>query len=80
MGLETIPQGGEKINKELMSSITEDVDKFIKEKGVDADRIAEIAETLKEQGISAGDELNERAFMAYRQELIDQEFKKQSLN
>lgn len=57
--------------------ISEEIDRKIKEKGVDADEIAKIAEDLKNKGLfAAGDELQEEAFKIYRQRLIDEELEK----
>ncbi len=64
-------------NKELMEFIEKEIDRKIREEGVDADEVSKIAEDLKNKGLfTAGDELNNEAFRIYRKNLIDQEFKK----
>ena len=63
--------------QELIESIGEEIDAMIRERGVDGNAVAEIAEDLKNKGLfTAGDELKNEAFRIWRQNLIDEELEK----
>ena len=72
------------VNKENITKqesaeiIGEEIDAKIRNKEIiiDMDAIAKIAEGLKREGVSAGDELKNKAFEIWRQRLIDEELEK----
>ncbi len=67
--------------QELEEIIGEEIDAKIKngEISMDMDAIAEIAEELKSEGLSAGDELRNKALETWRQRLIEEELRKRSV-